>query len=215
MDLLQRSVSITAKCYRVSLAVGNTIFKKAMGFFSWRFPKESVLHYETHSVEVKKKKKICRNAFQQLTSDKHGSAAGCFPCTVFYETGVGPSILWQWLLHYIAHLSAVKGGYPKESHFTCQWYNHRNLKPAEQMQRVGTIMRKDNRSITGKMSLLWSECNFVPANIVQTTPDIVPKYNRILSIFVRVTIIIHICNSISYFCGHWKWKKGHGAPCLF
>lgn len=61
------------------------------------------------------------NAFRQLTSDKHSSAAGCFPCRVFYQTGVGPSILWQWLLHHKAHLSTVKGGFPKESHFTCRW----------------------------------------------------------------------------------------------
>lgn len=78
------------------------------------------------------------------------------------------------------------------------------------MQRVETMMRKDNRSITGKMSLLWSECNFVTANIVQTTPDVVPKCNRILSIFVRVTIIIHICNSISIL---WSLEMEKGTWC--
>lgn len=58
------------------------------------------------------------NAFQELTSDKHGSAARRLPCAVLQQAGVGPSILRQALLHHEARLPPVQGGLPEESHFT-------------------------------------------------------------------------------------------------
>lgn len=68
--------------------------------------------------------------WKQLTSDKHGSAAGNFPCMVFHQAAVGSSILWQGLLHHEAHLPPVDVGLPKESHFTC-----RREQAKEQMQQ--------------------------------------------------------------------------------
>lgn len=114
-------------CVKVllSLTVGNIILKKAMGFRIDFFFHENFLKIlfssMRHILYKWGKKKISRSAFQLLTSDKHSSAARAFPCTVFYQTGIGPSILWQGVLHYKAHLSTVKGGFPKESHFTCRW----------------------------------------------------------------------------------------------